>query len=257
MSHISYDKAIHIAKKFAGELAEKYPEKIAAVFVIGSLGGDYYRPGQSDIDTAIVTSCGRSESAEIKKGVKVIQNRYWKEYDVPKGFGAVVFAKEQLHPPYVKEEELILEILRLKTQSKLIYGDYDISRTPMPDKQAIIDDAAAFQAWVDGEKAKNPDFPGWNVPTLINSTLMILKRYLMIAHGIIEFNKFKTISLYIANDPPIVNDEVFSFIETALSDNDIEVSESKLLRMVEWNKELCAEINDLVLYNDKGRVCAK
>lgn len=245
---IFYDEAIQIAKEFAEELAEKFRNKIVAVFAIGSLGSDYYRPGQSDIDTAVITNYNRNDVAKIEKEIETIQDRYWKNYNVPKGFGAIVFAEEQLYPPYKKEEELILEILRLKMQSKLIYGNYDISKAPMPDRQAIKDDAIAFQAWADNEKKTNPSFNDWNVQTLVNSTLIALKRYLMIKHGIIEFNKFKVIGLYLENDPPIINDEVFDFIDLSLHNNDIEVSDEKLSRMVQWHEELYTVINNLVLY---------
>ena len=121
---ITYDEAIRIAQEFAKEVADTFPGNILAVFAIGSLGSDYYRPGQSDIDTAIITNCGRQDVAKVEREVARLQDRYWKDYQVPKGFGAIVFAEEQLYPPYVAEEELILEILRLKTQSKLLYGAY-------------------------------------------------------------------------------------------------------------------------------------
>ena len=65
------------------------------------MGSDYYRPGQSDIDTAIITACDRKEVSVMDKEIEGIADRYWKEYDVPKGFGAIVFAEEQLYPPYV------------------------------------------------------------------------------------------------------------------------------------------------------------
>jgi len=250
MMAISYDEAICIAKTFAQELAEQFRNKIVAVFVIGSLGSDYYRPGQSDIDTVVITNCNRRGAARLEKKIEPIQNRYWKEYNVPKGFGAIVFAQEQLYPPYVKKEELVLEILRLKTQSKCIYGNYDVAKIPMPGKQAIIDDAIAFQAWADAEKKKNPDFPGWNAQTLVNATLIVLKRYLMIQHGIIEFNKYKVVGLYLENEPPMVDREVFGFIESALNGGDIALSDEKLAGMAAWQEKLCAAINNLVLYNE-------
>jgi len=62
---ISYNEAIKIVQKFSEELNEKYNDKIIAVFVIGSLGSDYYRPGQSDIDTFIITKYSRNEIPKI------------------------------------------------------------------------------------------------------------------------------------------------------------------------------------------------
>ncbi len=58
---ISYDEAIRIAQTFSKQVTGKFPGKIAAVYAIGSLGSDYYRPGQSDIDTAVITNCGNAE----------------------------------------------------------------------------------------------------------------------------------------------------------------------------------------------------
>jgi len=81
----------------------------------------------------------------------------------------------------------------------------------------------------------------------VNSTLIALKRYLMIQHGIIEFNKFKVIDLYLQNDPPLVDEETFDFIQYALHHTGTEVDPEKLARMVKWHEELFATINGLVL----------
>lgn len=153
---ISYDEAIKIAQEFSVEVAGRFPEKVVAVFAIGSLGSDYYRPGQSDIDTVVITNCRRHNLTKIEQEIASIRDRYGRDYHVPKGFGAIVFAEEQLYPPYVTKEELILEILRLKTQSKLLYGQYNIDDIPIPDRQSIIDDAKSFQAWADNEKKNDP-----------------------------------------------------------------------------------------------------
>ena len=101
---ISRDEALRIAEEFAREIVRVFPDKIKAVFAIGSLGSDYYRPGQSDIDTAAITNCDRHGAALLEKEIEIIQDRYWKEYDVPKGFGAIVFAEEQLYPPISKRK---------------------------------------------------------------------------------------------------------------------------------------------------------
>lgn len=244
---ISYDEAIRIAQTFSKEVTGRFPGKIVAVYAIGSLGSDYYRPGQSDIDTAVITNCGRQDLSEIAREIGIIKNRYWKDYQVPKGFGAIVFAEEQLYPPYVAEEELILEILRLKTQSKLLYGKYNVDDIPMPGKQAIIDDVKSFQAWADHEKKVDSSFDVFDAPKLVNSTLIALKRYLMIQHGIVEFNKFKVIDLYLRNNPPLVDEETFAFIDFALHHTGVEVDAEKLARMVQWHERLFTTINHLVL----------
>ena len=251
---ISYDEAISIATKFAEELNSKYKEKILAVFAIGSLGSDYYRPGQSDIDTVVITACNRNEVTEIDKEVEAIADRYWKEYDVPKGFGAIVFAEEQLYPPYIAKEELILEILRLILQSKLIYGYYDIKKILVPDKQAMIDNENAFEDWF----VENPDedekeaeaqttFSELDKQVFINSTLWHIRRYLMIKCDIIEFNKFKMIDLYLKNNPPIINEEAFDLINKALHDGYDIINDEQMQRLGKWKDNFRVQMLKLVL----------
>lgn len=250
---ISYDEAIKIAKKFANELKEKYGDKLLAVFVIGSLGSDYYRPGQSDIDTVIITACDRKDASIMDKEIESIADRYWKEFNVPKGFGAIVFAEEQLYPPYVPKEELILEILRLKMQSKLIDGFYDIDNIPMPDKQAIIENENAFEDWMENSKKENEpiddktEFSDLDKQVFINSTLWHIKRFLMIKCDVIEFNKYKVIDLYLKNNPPIVNQEIFDLITDALNNGYDVLTDEKMPRLNKWRDDFCVQMLKLVL----------
>lgn len=242
---ILYEEALDIAVEFAKEIDRKYPNKIKAVYVIGSLGSDYYRPGQSDIDTAIITAFSRDEIGTVTEQIELVAERYQQKYHVPKGFGAIVFAQEQLFPPYIKEEELIQEILRMKTQSKMIYGQFDVGTIPMPDWDAIKMDILNFQEWVDAQ----PPFKH-SKQSFINSTLIALKRYLLLKHHIIEFNKFKVIDLYMQNEPPMVDEEVFEFIQRSLFDQPVTWNDEIRFQYVKWHDELYRVINGLILYDE-------
>jgi len=242
---ILFDNAIEIASEFAERINSEFPERIKAVYAIGSLGSDYYRPGQSDIDTAIITDLPRNEVSRISDRINEIADTFQKQYNVPKGFGAIVFSEEQLFPPYIKEEELIQEILRLKSQSRLIYGDYDIESIPMPDWKAIKNDILNFQEWSDAQ----PPFEH-SATSFVNSTLIALKRYLLLKHHVIEFNKFKVIDLYMKNDPPVVNEEIFEFIDDYLHDRTYEWRDEIRNKYVMWHDELYRVINASVLYNE-------
>ena len=244
---ISYEKAIDITKQFANNVKDLLKDKLLAVFAIGSLGSDYYRPGQSDIDTIIITSLKREDLKIYRKDIRKLADSFQKKYDVPKGFGAILLAKEQLYPPYKYDEELILEIYRIKKQSKLVYGHYDIRTIPFPSKKDIIQDAIAFENWRQEEHKNNPDFKIDNNIMLVNSTLMMLKRYIMIKWDIIEFNKFKVIDLYMKNNPPYVDEELFEFIEKSLHSEDYEVDEDTFKKFVHSHDELTKIINYLVL----------
>lgn len=241
---LSLENAIDVAVAFAAEISEKYPGKILAVYAVGSLGGGYYRPGQSDIDTVVIADFTRKEVRNVRKVIRSVADRYMEKYDVPKGFGAIVFAKEQLFPPYIKEEELIQEILRLKTQGRLIWGQPCTEDIPMPDWGAVKNDILNFQEWSDMQ----PPFEHSEV-SFVNSTLMALKRYLLLKYHIIEFNKFKVIDLYLQNDPPLVNPEIFQFIGNYLYDKPYIWNEEIRKEYTDWNDELFTKINQLVLYD--------
>lgn len=241
---ISFEDAIQIAAAFAKEIDGKFPDKIKAVFAIGSLGSDYCRPGQSDIDTAVITAASRAELACLTAGIQGIAQTYQSKYNVPKGFGAIVFAEEQLYPPYRREEELVQEILRLKTQARRIYGEYDLKKIPMPDRNAIKEDILCFQEWSDAQ----PPFEH-SATSFVNSTLIALKRYLLLKHRIIEFNKFKVIALYKKNAPVLVNEKVFAFIEDYLHGRPYEWNAAVRAEFVMWHDALYRAVNDEVLYN--------
>lgn len=244
---LSYTDAIHIAEKFANEIVQKYPNRILAVYAIGSLGSDYYRAGQSDIDTAIITNFSRIEIESIAQDIEIISDTYYKTYHIPKGFGAIIFSESQLYPPYHIEEELVLEILRIKVQSKLIWGCYDIEKVPIPTKQALVEDAICFQAWLDNERKNG--FALDSPVRLVNSVLIILKRFLLLQHGIVEFNKFKVIEKYLNQNPPAVNKKVFEYVNSWLHNQPPEISSEEFQSMVVWYDELSQTVNNLVLYN--------
>ncbi len=240
---ISYVEALKIAAQFGREVEALFPGKIAAVFAIGSLGSDYYRPGQSDIDTAVITGFSRKDIAAVTEKIEKIADSYQKRYHVPKGFGAVVFAREQLYPPYVKEEELVQEILRLKCQSRPVFGAFDTRDIPMPDREALRNDILHFQEWADSQPC-----PVRNAVTMVNSTLIALKRYLLLKYQITEFNKFKVIDLYLTHEPPMVNQEIFDFITRFLNGQPCEWDDEICRRYAGWHDELYWVINEQVLY---------
>ena len=156
-----------------------------------------------------------------------------------------MFSYEQLFPPYIIEEELIQEILRLKTQSRLVYGTYDITSVPFPNWKVIKDDILYFQEWSDSQ----PPFKH-SVTSFVNSTLIALKRYLLLKHHIIEFNKFKVIGLYQCNEPLLTNEKIFQFISDYLNNRPYEWNDKIRDEYVMWHNELYRVINDSVLYNE-------
>jgi len=72
----------------------------------------------------------------------------------------------------------------------------------------------------------------------------------MIAKGIIEFNKLKVIDRYLSANPPIINMEVFAYIQTYLlnpsSGEDI-ITDEQLFEMNRFHIDLKRYMNKALL----------
>ena len=127
----------------------------------------------------------------------------------------------ELSPPYLKSEaedfEFTVEIARLKTQGKAVFGEIDLGEIPMPLNEDFIADALIMEKWF-AKEFGYPMFDKLQITGCINTLLGYLRRYLMIEKCVFEFNKFLTIETYLRHEPPIVNEPVFDFINKKLKD---------------------------------------
>ena len=227
-SIITESKALKIVNEFLDEIRCEEND-ILALYLVGSLGGGYYRPGQSDIDTIIIVS---DDAAIIQERIDEIAKKYWYKYNIPKGFGSVMIRLSELSPPYLKSEaedfEFTVEIARLKTQGKTIFGEINLNEIKMPSKEDFIKDAIIMEKWFTKEFG-DPMFEKLQITGCVNTILGYLRRYLMIEKRIFKFNKFLTVETYLRYDPPIINLAVFDFIHKKLkdeitgSDNDLKM----------------------------------
>jgi predicted nucleotidyltransferase len=216
-SVISEEKALEIVQEFLDEIRAIDGGGILALYVIGSLGGGYYRPGQSDIDTVIIV---RDDARITEPRCDEIADEYQRKYAIPKGFGSIVIRESELYPPYTKSEtdefEFSVEIARLKTQGKAIYGKIDyLDSVPMPTREHLIKDGQIFERWIAGTAAV-PDENNLSETACVNSVLMYLRRFLMIEKGVFEFNKFRVVDAYLRNQPPLIDESVFAYIRRYL-----------------------------------------
>lgn len=211
-SIITREQALEIVNEFKNELLTHDPNGLLALYLIGSLGGGYYRPGQSDIDTILIV---KENAVLTQEKAEEIAAVYQERYHVPKGFGAVLIYERELFPPYLKSEEeefeFSVEIARLKTQGFLFYGDYSLDHIPMPTKDHLIKDAIIMENWFHSVFGY-PMYDQLDTVSCINTILIQMRRFLMIEHNVFEFNKFKTIDTYLQYHPTVTDDRVFSFI---------------------------------------------
>lgn len=206
---ISESMALSIVSMFVNDITGIDGDGIVAVYLIGSLGGGYYRPGQSDIDTIIITK----DQATIKQEqIDKVASDYWHRFNIPKGFGSIMIHEIELYPPYdrskVEDFSFSVEIARLKVQGKQFYQSYALSQVPMPNREDLIVDARIMQNWLNKEFGY-PMFDKLRTTGCINCILGSMRDFLMIDKGIFEFNKFKTIECYLKNAPPIYDLDLF------------------------------------------------
>lgn len=129
-----------------------------------------------------------------------------------------------MSPPYTKsivdEFEFTIEIARLKTQGKAIYGIINMDNIKMPAKDDFIKDALIMEHWF-AKEFGYPMFDKLQITGCVNCILGILRRFLIIEKGIFEFNKFKTIEVYLQSNPPIVNQKAFDIIHKYINNETV------------------------------------
>lgn len=196
-SRIGRHRAEIIARHFAAHLAaQTRPGDLRAVYLIGSLGGGYYRPGSSDIDTALILAddC-LAHSLEARKR---LQRRYQATYGIPKGFGAFPLRLAELHPPHDPQAERVPEIIRLKEQGLLIWGRFDLDAVPYPSDEDFLAWCRVFYPWLRAKQQEPlPEGP-LRTATLVNRLLYELRLAVWHADRIHVFNKQRAVPAFLA-----------------------------------------------------------
>ncbi len=227
---ISEKRAWEIIDEYVNDLMKLDQNSFLAVYAIGSLGGGYYCPGKSDIDTIVIVE---NDAVVTQEEVDRIATGYWHKYHIPKGFGSIMAAERDLFPPYQLSEdfdfEFSLEIVRLKLQGKAVHGSYDLSKVPMPTKNDLIHDALIMENWFDMEFGIEM-FDKLGYVGCVNTILGYFRRYLMIEKSIYVLNKFSTIETYCNNEPPIVDHYIFTLINETLHGYEAKRNELDILR---------------------------
>jgi hypothetical protein len=199
------------------------------------LGGEYYRPGQSDIDAVLIVEDRSLEIwGDLEEGSArlVALNHVYKErYHIPKSFDPFALQVSQLYPPYDPESDMLpLEIARLKVQGVRVYGDFDLASVPMPSAEDLRRGAARFEAWFRDEFSRSHPISGFSEAACVNTILIHLGRFLRIERGVLEFDKRALVAAYLESDPPFVEEEAFRLVQASLAMRALSASELGKLR---------------------------
>jgi len=253
MTTIDERTAWEILRLYSTECSKLDPDSLLAIYAIGSLPGGYYRPGQSDIDAALIVSEGSEtiwgNSDSPSKKLAALNQRYEQDYGIPKDFGPFSVQPHELHPPYDHDRELTLEIARLKLQGKLIYGTFSLDDIPMPARKDFLKDFQHFEEYWDDEFSRNTPLERMTSTQCINTILIHLHRYLIVEKGIFEFDKRKIVPLYIAHDAPFLNKQAIDIVQRYLLTEHISREETQRLR--QYVSDLRYNMNKLLEIRNK------
>jgi hypothetical protein len=231
-SVISEAMAWKILHEYVQDCLRIDSDTLIAVYAIGSLGGGYYRPGQSDIDAVLIVADGSEgiwgDSEMPSERLKALSERYQATYDIPKEFGSFPLQPHELYPPYA--EGVTLEVARLKLQGKCVYGSFALDDVPLPTPDDFVRDFGAFERWWRDEFTKGKPIESLSSAACVNTTLMHLRRFLIAKRGIIEFNKRRIVPLYLENDPSFVDELLFELVTRYLEMGSASQDKLELLR---------------------------
>lgn len=206
---------------------------VLAVYAIGSLGGGYYRPGQSDIDAIFITQDGSTpiwgDHANPSPRLRELNQHYQETYGIGIDLGPALASK--LFPPYDPVHISVQGIARLKVQGRCVHGSYDLECVPMPTLEDALQDAQRCETWWRDEYAPTHPIEQMGEIECVNIILNHLKRFLWIKRNIIEFDKRKVVALYLANDPPYVDDAALRLVEASLAGQRLTAEELGQLRL--------------------------
>lgn len=184
---VSEESAWEISREFSDEVVHILGHHLKAVVVIGSLAGGNYRPGISDIDTAVIAGdkCSKEQKLQVRKVATFFRDKY----NIPKDFGAVIITEQELIPPYDPSRELVPEILRLKRQGVIVGGKYDLVNIPEPTDEDFKSYARIFYPWLRTNFIDNRPAEARKIDAIVNTLLYELRLFIWDVQNEHVFNK--------------------------------------------------------------------
>jgi hypothetical protein len=227
--------AWEILDHYAQDCLDIDRDSLRAVYATGSLGGGYYRPGQSDIDAVLIVADGSQDVwgslEEFSERLDALNRAYQERYRIPKDFGPFALQESELYPPYDPASDLIAdEITRLKVQGVCVYGTFDLDAVPLPSAEDFRRGARVFEAWFEAEFLPEHPLSGFSAAECVNTILIHLGRWLHIERGVLEYNKRALLPAYRQHDPPIVDETALRLVEASLAGERLSESQVAELR---------------------------
>ena len=248
MSLIDESKAWDILSGYVADCLRIDVDSLVAVYAIGSLTCNAYRPGESDIDAVLIVAEGSEDiwgaPTAASEQLAHLNRLYLETYHIPKDFGPFPIQEHRFYPPYLPEDELVPEIARLKIQGEAVFGGYDLDRVPMPTVDDFLAYVRHFEQWFEDEFLNEHPFETFSARACANTMLMHMSRFLWVKWDEIEFNKRAILPKYMTADPPFIGQDMLELLAAARYGPPL--SDEELWRLREFTRWMREELNDLL-----------
>jgi len=190
-------KAWQTLEELSRRLSTALSKPLRSVFVIGSLPGGYFRPGQSDLDLVALFNDPpnrgnafeelRVELEELARPEKLIS-----PFDVECLPRFISDLGRNPQTGMLQNPDLVT---RMKVQSRQLYGNYPVQSLPMPSSEEWTWETKNFLNWWEEKSQINPS--RFLLPAKqIEKTLALVRLYLAVRRDLVEYNKFKLLETY-------------------------------------------------------------
>lgn len=190
-----------LSEKAVWSLLEKIAERVCkanlpgfkAFFVIGSLAGGYYKPGQSDVDLMALFTGSRPAEDEYQRQAELLDSLVGK---MPENLDIDIL------PSYESDLSINLDtglyqnpdlVARLLSQSRQLAGAYDLSNLKMPGPRDFLAEYPSQLTWWQASYGPLETCPASLQAKFL---LLVLRSWLAVFHDQLIYNKTDLITAY-------------------------------------------------------------
>ncbi len=169
-----------------------------ALFVIGSLPGAYFKPGQSDVDLLALLAGSRPDVSDYRKQAELLESLLG---EIPEGLEVDILPRYESDLATSPQTGLYLRpdlVARLLVQSRLLTGSYDLSQLRMP---GPADFQADFPSQLRWWQANHGAVEACAAPLQAKYLLLVLRTWLAVLRNQLIYNKTELIAAYRKTSP--------------------------------------------------------
>ena len=182
-----------LLERIAERIQNAHLPGFKAFFVIGSLAGGYYKPGQSDVDLLALFAGSSPAEDEYKRQAELLESLVGK---IPGNLAVDILPRYESDLSIDPNTGLYLRpdlVARLLTQSRQLAGSYDLSSLKMPGPR---DFQAEFPIQLDWWQANHGSLETCPPPLQAKYLLLVLRSWLVVFRHQLSYNKSELIAAY-------------------------------------------------------------